>query len=182
MTKFKRLDPTKDELWCPVPDTENIWVSDKGKVVAYYHKSRVMINQTRVKGRSPRVLIKQGGKQVNRSVAIMVAEAFVPNPYNQIYVFHINGDVYDNRAVNLRWCDTTPESEDHDSDPGKRKKPVALYSIDKSGKRTLITVFSSEKSASDVLGFSVSAIKVAVSNNIIFHRNRHIRYANAIKD
>ena len=40
----------------------------------------------------------------SRSYHRIIAECFVPNPYNKHDINHINGVKTDNRAENLEWC------------------------------------------------------------------------------
>lgn len=47
------------------------------------------------------------GKRVK--IAYLVARAFVPNQECREFVRHRNGDVTDNRAENLEWCDEKEE-------------------------------------------------------------------------
>lgn len=47
------------------------------------------------------------GKRVK--IAYLVARAFVPNGECREFVRHKNGDVSDNRACNLEWCDRKEE-------------------------------------------------------------------------
>lgn len=47
------------------------------------------------------------GKRVN--IAYLVARAWVANPRACKWVRHRNGDVTDNRAANLEWCDEKEE-------------------------------------------------------------------------
>lgn len=43
------------------------------------------------------------GKRRHRYVAVLVAEAFIPNPYNYPEVCHDDGNPYNNCASNLKW-------------------------------------------------------------------------------
>lgn len=54
-----------------------------------------------------RVGLRKDGERQQAFVHRLVADAFVPNPNPEAWqqVNHINGDITDNRAVNLEWCD-----------------------------------------------------------------------------
>jgi hypothetical protein len=49
------------------------------------------------------VVLCKNEKQTNRRVHILMAKAFLPNPYNLSDVNHINGIKNDNRLENLEW-------------------------------------------------------------------------------
>lgn len=179
MTNPRKFDPSGDELWCKVEGTENIYVSNTGKVARYYIRGKVLITVTPAKGFSvPTVRIPMAdGSTPYRSVCVLVAEAFVPNPHNQRGVYHVNNDVNDNRAENLRWCESTPEWRERDASPERPLKPVGIFSM-REGEdwdRPLI-VYSSEEAAADALGISLSAVRVSIRKRRLIFRNRQLRY------
>ena len=50
------------------------------------------------------ITLRQGRKNVNRSVHRLVALTWIVNPNNLPEIDHINSDPSDNRVENLRWC------------------------------------------------------------------------------
>lgn len=52
-----------------------------------------------------KVELRKDGKRYNGYVHLLVAKAFIPNPYNYLDIIHLNGCLIDNRVENLAWID-----------------------------------------------------------------------------
>ena len=68
------------------------------------------------------ITLRQGGKNVNRSIHRLVGITWIPNPNNLPEIDHINSDPSDNRVENLRWC--TKEENLHNPKTLKKKREV----------------------------------------------------------
>ena len=67
----------------------------------------------RILSGSVRVQLTIDGRQTERALGKLVAEAFVPLPSADcVSVEHIDGNPWNNRADNLRWVEKLEEEED----------------------------------------------------------------------
>lgn len=64
-----------------------------------------------------------GKRQVCKTVAHLVAAAFIKNPHNKPFVWHKNGIYTDNRASNLEWV-SKAEHHHRTGINNARRKPV----------------------------------------------------------
>lgn len=80
---------------------ENYQISDDGRV--WSKKNNKWLKPIDVNGYKKASLYKNG-KEYQRLVHRLVAEAFIPNPNNYDEINHINENKSDNRVENLEWC------------------------------------------------------------------------------
>lgn len=111
------------ERWLPIAGFEGLYeVSDFGRVRSLdrivesrnhpRQQQRLLrgrlLRQTTNKPTASRYIRKQvklhnGGDLSTFNVARLVAQAFVPNPFNHPFVLHLDDDATNNRAANLEW-------------------------------------------------------------------------------
>lgn len=112
-------------------------------------------------------LVDDKGKKKNINIHRIVAEHFLENKENLLYVNHINEDKHDNRASNLEWC-----SPSYNANYGNMKEVNA-------NKRKLIhfedvtngdTFVLDEKKEYEELGFSRKAVRIAIQRGKKYHK------------
>lgn len=98
-------------LWATVKDYGDLYkVSENGDIIStnFNHsgKSRAISGFINSCGYKIVALYKDGTRKYFR-VHRIVAEAFLPNPYNKPQVNHIDGNKLNNAVVNLEWVDNS---------------------------------------------------------------------------
>lgn len=140
------------EVWKDIPGYEGYYqVSNQGRVrnikrgrVKKPHKQGCGYLQT---------MLSIQAVRTHPLVHRLVAEAFIPNPYNKPQINHKNGDKTDNRVDNLEWC-TASENIIHRhrelGQPGGRSKAVICLTTGES--------YKSAKAAAEALGVSKQTV------------------------
>lgn len=82
----------------------NYGVCTTGDIVSFRTRNRKVLKTKLSNSGNVKITLRtDSGDYVTRSVARLVAEAFIPNPHNKTHVVHINNDKSDNRVENLKW-------------------------------------------------------------------------------
>jgi len=114
------LNTIQQEVWRPVKEFPTLYkVSNTGKVASYRKElAQHIINSGYVK-----TSFKIAGKNNQRLVHRIVAEAFIDNPDNKREVNHKDGNRLNNHASNLEWM-TSSENKQH-----ARKELGSVYNV-----------------------------------------------------
>lgn len=111
MEKYGVIEDLPGEEWKVIPDTNNAYaISNKGRGKAFnYNHTGVekLLKATPVSPGSKylRFAITRNGKHMSFKIHRLVAEAFIPNPYNLPQVNHKDENPGNNCVENLEWCD-----------------------------------------------------------------------------
>lgn len=93
------MDNVKVTQFCAISGFPGYYVSTDGKVFKGGKEVNPCYN-----GRGyNKVILYKDGQRKSRAVHRLIAETFIPNPYNLPVVNHINGNKLDNRIENLEW-------------------------------------------------------------------------------
>lgn len=91
-------------IWTPIPDFDRYSVSDEGEV-RNDETNRILANTSNQQGIFIVGMMGDDDKQYKRSVAVLVANAYLDPPASDMFdtPIHINGEREDCSADNLAW-------------------------------------------------------------------------------
>lgn len=141
-----------EEIWKPVAGTAGVYeVSNMGRV-RRTENGRILRPRKTTSSGSLGVLMSVYGEKIPKSLNVLIAETFVPNPQGKRYVKFLDGDRTNYKAENLAWCDR--------GELGTRRMAVDMLSAG----GTYIRTFKSTEEASKIKKISASAIRRALKN------------------
>lgn len=98
------------ENWNTISEFPEYEISQNG-LIRNKRTERVKIPYIGKRG-YPVVSLQRDGKQYLRTVHILLARTFIPNPLNRMQVNHIDGNKTNYALSNLEWC-TSKENMNH---------------------------------------------------------------------
>jgi hypothetical protein len=104
------LENQLNEIWLPIVGYELLYeISNLGRVKSLLNN--IILSQTQ-SSEYRRVVLTNNKIRKNKLVHRLVAETFIPNTNNKLFVNHKNGNKHDNRVSELEWC-TSSENNSH---------------------------------------------------------------------
>jgi hypothetical protein len=125
------------EIWKDIKGFEGIYqISNFGNIKSLSRKTKngkcksdKILKKTLDNKGYQNITIHKNFKKSIFKVHRLVAEAFIPNPYNKPQVNHIDGNKTNNLVTNLEWC-TNSENQIHSYKNGlKQTKKVYQYDL-----------------------------------------------------
>ena len=93
------------EIWKPIKDFEYYFISNFGRVKSTKFGKERILKLTKDKDGYLIVNLYKNNKSKTFKVHRLVAEVFLPNPYNLPQVNHKDENPQNNIVTNLEWCD-----------------------------------------------------------------------------
>ena len=155
----KKIKNIEVEIWRPINDFK-YHVSNLGRVRKDDNQS-ILDGSFRSRAYYSVVLQKNSDERFAKQVHNLVAQAFLPNPYNHPIVNHLDGNKHNAHVKNLEWCTFTMNSK-HAIETGLVKRdtskgsPTAIYQMDSND--NIIGQFSSVKEAAEETKTNVKQI------------------------
>ena len=158
--------------WREHPWRHNVYVSETG-LIAKNIRGNIMINNQHLIN-SGYLVVSVGDvgtiTSKNRNVLVhrLVAETYIPNPYDKNFVNHIDGDKTNNAVYNLEWCSQS-ENMRHAFDNG-------LYDTEKVMVVETGEIFDSASKCARAIGGSVSGIHDCKTGRQKRHRGYRFKF------
>lgn len=150
------VNNNKDEIWRNSPTLLNIEVSNKGNI-----RNSITKIELRIYKVGNYLKIHYEGKQY--FLHKLIAEAFIPNPYNKPHVDHIDTNTLNNNIENLRWC-TTKENNNNPITISKQTNRLKSYNEERKLKVIRINPITNEQVLFNSILDAANSINDATTN------------------
>lgn len=179
-----------EEIWKDIEEVDGIYqVSNQARVK---RKSRelMIVNGSKYKFKRvfPEIILKQhlqkghwhvelnrNGERLNRSVAVLVANAFLPKDQWKTDIIFIDGNKLNAIAENLKWATWNEKNGTLNDDKGGHNKR-AVIQVDENG--STVAIYESLKQAAKAIGVTPASIMNVCKNKRPQLRGYGWKYAN----
>lgn len=161
------------EIWRDVVGYENLYkVSTFANVLSYQRGEPKLLKHSPHQKGYHLVYLHKDHDRTCFGVHVLVAQAFIPNPFNKPEVNHIDGNKDNNTVWNLEW-NTYSENNFHAFKTGLNKSHAGKLTDDQ-----VCDILENCVPGDEEKGFGAFARKFGVSTNVISNAYYRITYKN----